>query len=152
MSPPPPAIDPHRFGGRLRDRALGLLLLAAGATVLFAGRTLTPDPDGIGTHTALGLSPCGFLNSTGLPCATCGMTTATALAARGRLVDSALTQPAGFAFALTCALAVLAGAWITWRGTSLRPVGRALLNAKPVAAVVGLILLGWIYKAAAMLL
>jgi hypothetical protein len=46
------------------------------------------------------MPPCGFVFTSGLPCPTCGMTTAFSNAVRGRLVAAFLAQPAGLAMCL----------------------------------------------------
>ena len=43
--------------------------------MLITAATLTPSGAGHGTHTQLGLPPCGFLVYTGYPCPGCGLTT-----------------------------------------------------------------------------
>ena len=56
--------------------------------MLAIARALTPDPSGFGTHTQLGLPPCGFLRLTALPCPLCGLTTAFAHMARLQLTSA----------------------------------------------------------------
>lgn len=51
------------------------VLLAGPLAVLITATTLTPSIAGHGTHTQLGLPPCGFLVYTGYPCPGCGLTT-----------------------------------------------------------------------------
>lgn len=90
---------------------------AAGACVLLAiclaglliGGNLTPNRQGFGTHSQLGLPPCGFLVASGFPCMTCGMTTSVSLAAQGRLQDSARVQPGG----LVVAIGLACGVWFS---------------------------------------
>ena len=87
--------------------ALGIGLAAVGLLVVAA--VLQPDVHGVGTHRQLGLPRCGFDLTTGLPCPTCGMTTAFALTVRGRWIEAAQTQAAGFVLALaTAGIALLA--------------------------------------------
>ncbi|OHB72879.1 MAG: hypothetical protein A2Z25_05255 [Planctomycetes bacterium RBG_16_55_9] len=50
------------------------------------------------------LGYCGFQQKTGLPCPTCGMTTATLAFAQGRIIEAFYTQPAG---GLLCSFMVL---------------------------------------------
>lgn len=52
------------------------------------------------------LGYCGFKQRTGLPCPTCGMTTATLAFAQGRILEAFYTQPA---CGLLCSLMVGAG-------------------------------------------
>jgi len=81
--------------------AWGVLALLA-LSLLVTSRILTPHPRGLGTHVALGLPPCGFLLAFGLPCPTCGLTTAFAQLARFELLASVRTHPLGLPlFALT---------------------------------------------------
>jgi hypothetical protein len=51
------------------------------------------------------LGYCGFKQRTGLPCPTCGMTTATLAFAQGRILEAFYIQPA---CGLLCSLAVIA--------------------------------------------
>lgn len=51
------------------------------------------------------LGYCGFKQRTGLPCPTCGMTTATLAFAQGRVIEAFYTQPA---CALLCSVAAAA--------------------------------------------
>lgn len=56
----------------------------------------------------LRIPPCGFLEQTGYPCPSCGMTTAFVLLAKGRVIESFNAQPLGFLLAVaTVALAVM---------------------------------------------
>jgi hypothetical protein len=74
--------------------------------MLTVGLKLQPDPRGLETHRQLRLPPCGFLMTTGLPCPTCGCTTAVSNFAHGRWLTSFTTQPFGFVVGLL-ALALL---------------------------------------------
>ncbi|HJL16328.1 MAG TPA: DUF2752 domain-containing protein [Sandaracinaceae bacterium LLY-WYZ-13_1] len=51
------------------------VLFSGPLAVLITAATLTPAAEGHGTHTQLGLPPCGFLVYTGFPCPGCGLTT-----------------------------------------------------------------------------
>jgi hypothetical protein len=51
------------------------VLFAGPMAVLITAAMLTPSAEGHGTHTQLGLPPCGFLVYTGYPCPGCGLTT-----------------------------------------------------------------------------
>lgn len=51
------------------------------------------------------LGYCGFMQRTGLPCPTCGMTTATLAFAQGRIFEAFYTQPA---CGLLCSVMVIA--------------------------------------------
>ncbi|MBN1342454.1 MAG: DUF2752 domain-containing protein [Phycisphaerae bacterium] len=90
-------------------RLTAVAVLAGSLGILGFAWHVNPDPKGVGTHRQLGLGPCGFLLTTGLPCPTCGMTTSFAYAVRGRLISAFWSQPAGTLLALaTTALACVA--------------------------------------------
>lgn len=104
---------PSRFGFAVL--ALGCLF------TLCVAAWLKPNPTGMSTHVGLHLQPCEFLNRTGLPCPSCGMTTSFAHFARGNLAGSFYVQPMG------CLLAILAAAtfWISgYIAVTGRPVQR----------------------------
>jgi hypothetical protein len=84
-------------------RLTALAVLVGTAGILGFAWHVNPDPKGVGTHRQLGLGPCGFLLTTGLPCPTCGMTTSFAYTVRGDLVDAFWAQPAGTLLALCTA-------------------------------------------------
>ncbi len=82
------------------QRLFALLVALACLGLLVTAAWLTPDAHGHGTHTQLGLPPCGFVLAFNRPCVTCGMTTAFAHAARLDLVDAVRVQPMGALLAL----------------------------------------------------
>ena len=130
--------------------ALVLALLCSGPLVFAA--TLKPDSDGMGTHMQMGLPECGFVQATGLPCATCGCTTAFAHAADGSLLSALVTQPFGALLALTLAMLALIAAWSALSGMSLIPLGPAVMNRRFALAWLVLLLGRWAYKASAVAL
>ncbi len=99
---------------RLRRNA-AWVALTCGA-VLGVALWLHPDPRGLGTHRQLGLGPCGFILTTGLPCPTCGMTTAFAHTVRGQLVRAFLAQPAGMLLALAAIVTFATSVWVLLAG------------------------------------
>ena len=129
------------------DRWWGAVLFLPSLALLLVAAGLTPDAEGYGTHTQLGLAPCGFEVATGLPCATCGMTTAFALAAEGRLIASFLVQPAGAALAVLTAMATLAGAWTLWSGMRITRLLAAAWTPRVLLAFIALVLAAWLYTA-----
>lgn len=97
-------------------RTWSAAVLLACLTVLGIAWTLKPDARGYGTHEQLGLARCASLTMTGLPCPTCGMTTAYAFAVRGQLVQSIQAQAAGFVLAIATAVAAGVGLFTTFSG------------------------------------
>lgn len=88
------------YAGGVAVAAIALIVTAA---------WLTPDSHRMGTHQQLGLPPCGFVTMTGLPCPTCGMTTAFADTVRGRVVAAVQAQAAGFVLAVFTMVAGVLG-------------------------------------------
>jgi len=84
-------------------RAGAAVVALACAVVLIIATMLPPSPAGVGTHTGLGFQRCEFLDRTGLPCPSCGMTTSFSLFVRGRMLGSFYVQPMGFVLAVATA-------------------------------------------------
>lgn len=127
-------------------RLLSLAVLLTCGSVLGTAAWLNADTAGMGTHQQLGLAPCGFLVGTGLPCATCGMTTAFTHAAHGHLIQSFITQPAGMLLCLGLAIMTILSSYTLWVGVSLMPILKMLWQ--PRSFLYGGILIGvaWGYK------
>jgi hypothetical protein len=141
-----------RVGGRtwLRaepaEKVAQAVLAVVMAAALALGLLLVPSPTGTGTHTALGLPPCGMLVVTGHPCPTCGVTTSFVLAAHGRLYEALVNQPFGLAvflltaggLILTVATLATGRSWLPWLTVN------RVLAAIIVLTVLGLV--SWGYK------
>jgi Protein of unknown function (DUF2752) len=135
---------------RVRMGIIGRFLALAAALVclwpLVTAAVLKPSASGLGTHTALGLAPCGFQQVTGIPCPMCGMTTSWAWFARGNLPASLWIQPMGTILALLTAV-------VFWAGLYVAVTGRAvhhLLNYVPSGyifwSLLALAVLAWLWK------
>jgi len=147
LAPPIAALAPAEV--RRRRAAAFVVLLAAGSLLAVAW-SLKPAAEGFGTHRALGLPECSWPPRFGVPCPSCGMTTAFALATKGSLVASFVAQPMGCLLALATGMAVVGSAWTLVSGRSLWPVYERLWTARGLW-VVGIIgLLAWGYKTASM--
>ncbi len=128
------------------SRGYALLMLAGCVTLLGVAAYLEPSPDGLGTHTGLGLPRCSMVMLVGYPCPTCGMTTAFAHGVRGRFLAAFHAQPVGLGlFLVTVAVGVVAMvALFTGRVWTINwyrlPPGR-------LTVVIALLLIGgWAYK------
>jgi hypothetical protein len=97
-----------RARASLPERAGAALLALCCLAPLVVAAGLTPDPAGAGTHTQLGIQACGWAVSFGVPCPTCGMTTAFAHVAHLDLLAGLKAQPLGFLLAVGSA----AGFWV----------------------------------------
>lgn len=86
-----------------------LVLFSGPLAVLITAATLSPSPEGHGTHTQLGLPPCGFLVYTGYPCPGCGLTTSFSHMIRLDVIGAFGANPFGILlFLCTAAMVPLA--------------------------------------------
>ena len=130
----------------LTGRYIGLLVALPCWVVLGLALSLTPHAEGHGTHRDLGLPPCQWIITYGIPCPTCGMTTSVSAWAHGNAFLGLKAQPFGVViFAI-----VLAGALA---GTAQMLMGRKLIDLIRfrwwwLIVIVGGILAGWGIKLA----
>jgi len=148
-----PFILQHPLGPRLirtrndqsrsvRRRAMCILLAAA--IVLAVSACLVPAGDGSGTHTQLGLPPCSMIM--GLPCPTCGMTTAFAHSVRGQWLAAINAQPLGALLAGSVIMAALMSIWELVTGRGYRINWYRVPTRWVIASIVVLVFGAWIYK------
>lgn len=128
------------------NRLAGAGAAAASGALLGVAAWLAPSGAGHGTHTQLGIPPCGWVYAFDKPCPTCGMTTAFAHAAQGELWASFVTQP----FAALLAVATAAVFWIGLHSAvtgsrALASLGRLFLP-RYVWVGVALLIAAWVYK------
>jgi hypothetical protein len=119
----------------------GALVAAPAWALLVVAWLLTPQHSGYGTHEELGLPACSFLTRTGLPCPSCGLTTAVSATAHGRAGLALRAQP----FGVLLFLAIAAGAIL---GGAELATGRSILHVlRPrlwwLAAALAAWLAGW---------
>lgn len=108
--------------------------------------SLQANQRGYDTHTQLGMPACGFMQRQGLPCPTCGMTTAFTLMAHGHPLRALWAQPFGAVLSLLTALAGLLAAAQVVSGRAL------LLRLRPRAwwmwVLLGGLVAGWALRLA----
>lgn len=137
-----PVNQPRSWMARTFAAALAL----AATSLLTVAVALPPSRSGVGTHTALGLPPCGFLESTGLPCPTCGMTTAFSLMAHGHPLAALRVQPAG-AVLFVLVLGTMLAAWrAVWTGRLPRINWDWLGTGRGLATMGVVFFGGWAWK------
>lgn len=129
-----------------QTRILAGLAALAGLIVLAVAVRLTPDPRGFGTHRQLGVQPCGMLVTTGLPCPTCGMTTAFSYMVRGRLIRAFMSQPAGLALGLSTIVGVVIGLRLALVGRGPRLDRFGITPFRLFLALLILLVAGWGFK------
>ena len=134
---------------RRRFVAAAIAVGASGGLLVVAW-LLPPASRGFGTHQALGLPACSWPARFGVPCPSCGMTTAFALASKGRIVESFTTQPMGCVLAIAAGMTFVAAIWTLATSRTVWPVYERLLGAR-LAWFAGIAaLLAWGYKTALM--
>jgi hypothetical protein len=134
----------QRLHGRQRTLAalLGVGLLCPLAVAAF----LQPDRRGHGTHQQLGLPPCSCEVMFGVPCPSCGSTTAFAHTVRGQLPQAVQANAGG---TLLVALFALSGPWLLLsaaRGRWLVWVPSGPRVALIAAAIATVMVIDWIFR------
>jgi hypothetical protein len=114
--------------------------------VLLAAAHLTPDRAGHGSHTGLGLARCQFIDRTGIPCPSCGMTTSFAWFADGNFPASLYVQPMGFALALLATGTVWAGFYVALTGRAAHRLLRVLPARHCLVSLLVLAIAAWAWK------
>ncbi len=132
-------------------KVIYLFVLVSSTAVLALASHLTPSYRGFGTHQQLGLPPCSFPAVTGLPCPSCGWTTAFAHVTHFQILRAFAAQPFG---ALLCLATAFAGA-LAFAGLAFRARVWTWVERWPWPRIAGwgifLMLASWGYKAAMML-
>jgi hypothetical protein len=133
-----------------QDRIRYLAISGVAAIVLLIARLLQPSPNGVGTHTQIGLPPCPFLHFTGIPCPSCGWTTSVTHSARLHFYEAIITQPFGLIVFFGAVLSIPLSLYLIHRR-----IPRSRLNEWRgwnfvMYALLALFLLSWLYKIAAM--
>jgi hypothetical protein len=132
--------------GRVADALIASVVVGlAVASVWFLAR-VPPDPRGYGTHELFGMTPCGWPERYGIPCPTCGVTTAAAWLVHLSPWRAVATQPFG---AVVAAL----GLWLAFVALVCLVRRRsfvAWLARLPYGTLLGLgivlMLVAWLYK------
>ena len=128
------------------QRFVWLLVAAGSLAMLVVGAQLSPDPQGHGTHTQLGLHSCPWMTTTSRPCPTCGWTTGVTHAAHGNLVQAFYAQPFTIIIALGAAMGVWIGGYIAFTGSRVGLMLSGLLRPRILWTVAGLLVAAWVYK------
>ena len=92
------------------------------------------------------LGRCGFQQRTGLPCPTCGMTTATLAFAQGRIIEAFYIQPACGLLCCVMVIAAVLSFFIAVFGVYFRFIERFFNEVKlryMILALIIIIIAGW---------
>jgi hypothetical protein len=132
------------------ERLVAAGIAAAAGSPLAVAAWLEPSASGVGTHQQLGLPACGWIAGIGIPCPSCGMTTAFAFAARGSFLEAFSTQPAGALLALAAAIVAVMAVWTACSGSRSWEVLWSAMGRRFWWGFVVIAALAWVYKIAAM--
>lgn len=127
-----------------RTAAAVFAAMAIGAFVLLW--PTQPAAKGYDTHVQLGLQPCGWPDLYGIPCPTCGCTTAASHVVHGELLQAFVAQPFGAALAIGGLLLGAHGLLCLLRGRSFVDLLVRLPFWRILTGGFVLALLAWYYK------
>lgn len=130
----------------VRRRVVAGIVMIVCLSVFVVAGMLKPDKRGYGTHREFGLPPCQLLYQTGIPCPTCGMTTAVAHIAHGDFLAGIIAQPAGAIFAILIAMTGVISGYVMVTGSAVWVYLRRLYRPGHGWMIIGLIIGAWIYK------
>jgi hypothetical protein len=134
---------------RVWMRLLAAAIALAALVMLAIGARLNPGADhgsGISTHTQLGFPPCQFEARTGLPCPSCGYTTAVSYFAHGKIIASIYIQPMGFLIAVIAAASVWIGGYIAVTGRPVHKLMAVIPGHRWLLVLLGFAIAGWAWK------
>jgi len=128
------------------DRAVAAMVVAIAVPCTMLLARATPDPRGYDTHVQLGLAPCSWPRVYGIPCPTCGATTAACHVVHGHLLAAVVAHPFGAMVAAGGLLLAAAALWCLLRSRSFLDLLRQLPLGRLALGGVALLLLSWLYK------
>lgn len=128
------------------DRLVAAITVATAIGAVLLLGPVSADARGYGTHEQLGMQACSWPFVYGIPCPTCGCTTAAVDVIHGRLLTALATQPFGAVMCLVLLLAAAFCLWALWRGRSVMNVVARLPFGRLILGGVVLLLGSWLYK------
>ena len=143
-----PILHPPGQAPRLgwRGRGAAAVLAAGCLALLVVALYVHPNPNGVGTHTQLGQRGCLFLERTGVPCPTCGMTTSFSHFVRGQWLSSLYVQPAAAVLALATALTLWGAIYAVFSGRPVHRLFRFISARYYLLPFLSLLVVAWAWK------
>lgn len=124
------------------------LLAVSGVAILVVFGSLNLV-QAVGLEPGRWFGPCGFQQRHGLPCPTCGITTATLAFARGKIYQAFKSQPAAAIMCLGLFLAGSSGLMAAVMGKIPRPIWNACKAVRPrwlAIVVLMLVIVIWLIR------
>lgn len=143
---------PEPKTGSIASRITWFILGSLPLAVIATATTLTPATAGHGTHMQLGLPPCGFLVSTGLPCPGCGLTTSFSHMVRFDWAGATSANAFGVALFLVSFFTIPVSFYSMWKGLPVIATMEKLQFEKIVVALAISSSLVWCVRIATILL
>ena len=128
------------------DRVAATTVAALATTAFVLLWNVEPSAKGYDTHVQLGMEPCGWPRTLGIPCPTCGCTTAACHLVHGNVLEAFVAQPFG---ALLALFGLLAGLHAVFGLATRRSFADLLVRLPFWSITFGalvLMLLAWLYK------
>jgi len=123
MLPPPEAGPQLPIRAERLNVWLRIVMVVVGSVLiglLATAASLSPDPNGLGTHHQLGLPMCSLRQLAGIRCPSCGMTTSWAHLTHGNVLMSFASNSGGALLAIASAIG---GPWLVISGLRGRWLG-----------------------------
>lgn len=128
---------------QVRRRAVALIVVCL--ALLSAAWLMHPSPTGAQTHVQAGLPACSWWKA-GIPCPTCGMTTAFAHSVRGDWLAAIAAQPAGWLVFVAVAVILIQSVRELATGVGIRVNWYRVSPYRVTAVIAAIVLFAWIYK------
>lgn len=128
------------------DRLVAGAILALAIVCVVLLGSVAPDARGYDTHAQLGLRPCGWPRTLGIPCPTCGATTAACHLVHGQPLAALAAHPFGAAVAAFGLLLAAAAFWCLLARRSYLDLLAQLPRAKLLLGAIVLLAASWLWK------
>ena len=128
------------------DRVVAATVAVVAMACTFALARIAPDARGYDTHVQLGMPRCSWPLLYGIPCPTCGATTAACHVVHGNLIRGLVAHPFGALLVASGIVLGLMALWCLLRGRSFFDLCLQLPLARLLIGGTALLLLSWLYK------
>lgn len=129
--------------GGIPDRLLAIATVGAASYLVVRLAGVEPDPRGHGTHEQLGLDPCSWPLIYGVPCPTCGVTTAATHLIHLEPIAALTTQPFGVFLAVLGLFVAAVALWSLLRARSFVERVARMPYGTLFGVTIVMLLLGW---------
>ena len=136
--------EPYKRNERNGLFCLGMLLFG----MLAAAAWLKPNPEGLGTHTQLGLPGCTMYTFIGMRCPGCGMTTSWAHTMNGDLTSALRANVGGVLLCFLAAAVFPCVMWMAIRGRAIKGRWFSQVSIGVLLIAIGISVIEWTIRLA----